>query len=316
MKQATRVVVETADSGAQRLLAGVLRAATRFMARRTFRAGLPIELHRRRVQQATRLTFAPGGTRFVPATCGGIPGEWVCARGHGQAPLVILYLHGGGYVSGSPATHRAITGHLAARCDARVFAADYRLAPEHPFPAALDDALAAYRGLLAEGTDPDDIVIAGDSAGGGLTVATALRLRELALPLPRALVVFSPWTDLGLGHLRLEADEVLLTLPWLHEGARAYLGTRDAGHPLVSPVLAQLEGLPQTLIQVGTDEILLEDSRRLYERLAAAGVVTCLEEYPRRWHVFHLFAGILADADRALDSVARFTRTAGATSAG
>ena len=316
MNQATRVVVETADSGAQRLLADVLRAATRFMARRTFRAGLPIDLHRRRVQQATRLTFAPRGTTFVPATCGGIPGEWVRARGHGQAPLVILYLHGGGYVSGSPASHRAVTGHLAARCAARLFAADYRLAPEHPFPAALDDALAAYRGLLAEGVDPGNVVIAGDSAGGGLSVATALRLRELALPLPRALVLFSPWTDLGLGHLLPGADEVLLTLPWLHEGARAYLGTRDAGHPLVSPVAAQLHGLPPTLIQVGTDEILLEDSRRLHERLMAAGVVTCLEEYPRRWHVFHLFAGILADADRAIDASAGFILSAGPTPAG
>jgi epsilon-lactone hydrolase len=310
------VVIETANSGAQRLLAEVLRAATRFMARRTFRAGLPIDLHRRRVRQATRLTFAPRATTFAPATCGGIPGEWVHARGQAPKPLVILYLHGGGYVSGSPASHRAVTGHLAARCDARVFAADYRLAPEHPFPAALDDALAAYRGLLAERVNPGNIVIAGDSAGGGLSVATALRLRELALPLPRALILFSPWTDLGLGHLLLEADEVLLTQPWLREGARAYLGTQDAGHPLASPVVAQLHGLPPTLIQVGTDEILLDDSRRLHERLAAAGLVTRLEEFPGRWHVFHLFAGILADADRALESVARFIGAAGPTSAG
>ena len=316
MNQATRVVIETADSGAQRLLADVLRAATRFMARRTFRAGLPIDLHRRRVQQATHLTFAPRGTTVMSATCGGIPGEWVRARGYGQVPLVILYLHGGGYVSGSPSSHRAVTGHLAARCDARVFAADYRLAPEHPFPAALDDALAAYRGLLAEGVDPGNVVIAGDSAGGGLSVATALRLRELALPLPRALVLFSPWTDLRLAHLMLEADEVLLTLPWLHEGARAYLGTQNAGHPLVSPVAGQLHGLPPTLIQVGTDEILLEDSRRLHQHMAAAGLVARLEEFPGRWHVFHLFAGILADADRALDGAARFIRAAGQTSAG
>jgi acetyl esterase/lipase len=316
VSQVTRVVVETADSSAQRLLAGVLRAATRFMARRTFRAGLPIEVHRRRVHQATRLTFAPRGTVFAPATCGDVRGEWVRARDHARAPLVILYLHGGGYVSGSPASHRAVTGHLAARCDARVFAADYRLAPEHPFPSALDDALAAYRGLLAEGVNPGSVVIAGDSAGGGLSVATVLRLRELALPLPRALVLFSPWTDLGLQHLRLQADEVLLTLPWLREGAQAYLGSRDAGHPLVSPVLAQLQGLPPTLIQVGTDEVLLEDSRRLHERLTAAGVATRLEEYPGRWHVFHLFAGILADADRALDAVARFIRAAGPTPAG
>lgn len=316
MSRATRVVVEATDSGAQRLVSAVLRLATRFMARRTFRAGLPIDLHRRRVRQATRLTFAPRGTAFASATCGGVPGEWVCARDHALAPLVVLYLHGGGYVSGSPASHRAITGHVAARSAARVFAPAYRLAPEHRFPAALDDSVAAYQGLLAAGEDPGNVIIAGDSAGGGLSVATALRLRELALPLPRALVLLSPWTDLGLQHLLLEADEVLLTLDWLQEGARDYVGAGDAGHPLVSPVRAQLHGLPPTLIQVGTDELLLEDSRRLYERLVAAGVATRLEEYSGRWHVFQLFAGILADADRALESAARFTRDAGQTSRG
>jgi acetyl esterase/lipase len=276
------------------------------MAGRAFRTGLPIEQHRRRVLQAVRVTFPPRGTRFATATCGGVAGEWVAARGAAPTPLTFLYLHGGGYLSGSPVTHRAITGHLASRCGARVFAADYRLAPEHPFPAALDDAVAAYRGLLAEGVAPGEVVIAGDSAGGGLTVATVLRLRDLALPLPRALVLFSPWTDLTLEQLSSAAGEVMLNQPWLQDGARYYIAHGDARHPLVSPVFAALQGLPPTLVQVGTDELLLNDSRRLFRRLQDSGVVARLEEYPRRWHVFQLHAGLLADADRALDAVARF----------
>jgi acetyl esterase/lipase len=295
-----------AESPVERLVAGILRVGTRLMAGRAFRTGLPIEQHRRRVLQAVRLTLPPRGTSFATATCGGVAGEWVAARGGAPTPLTFLYLHGGGYLSGSPVTHRAITGHLASRCGARVFAADYRLAPEHPFPAALDDAVAAYRGLLAEGVAPGEVVIAGDSAGGGLTIATVLRLRDLALPLPCALVLFSPWTDLTLEQLSPAAGEVMLNRPWLQDGARYYIAHGDARHPLVSPAFAALQGLPPTLVQVGTDELLLNDSRRLFRRLQDSGVVARLEEYPRRWHVFQLHAGVLADADRALDAVARF----------
>ena len=310
MIQTERVRMPADESLGQRIIAGVLRSTVRLMAARTFRAGLPVDEHRRRVRQVTRLTLPPRGCAFSRATCGGVPGEWVSARGHEQTSLTILYLHGGGYVSGSPATHRAVTGHLAARCPARVFALDYRLAPEYPFPAAVDDATAAYRGLLAEGVAAGDIVIAGDSAGGGLSVATALRLRELAQPLPRALAVFSPWTDLTLGQLTTDAPEIMLALPWLHEGANAYVAGGDARHPLASPVHADLRHLPPTLIQVGTDEVLLDDSRRLFERLRECGVRARLEEYPRRWHVFHVHAGMLADADRAFESVAQFIRSA------
>jgi acetyl esterase/lipase len=294
----------------ERLIAAALRAGTRLMAGRAFHAGLPVELHRRRVLQAVRLTFPPRGTQFTAGSCGGIAGEWATARDSAPVPLTILYLHGGGYVSGSPATHRAITGQLAARCRARVFVADYRLAPEHPFPAALDDAVAAYLGLLADGVAPASVVIAGDSAGGGLAVATAVRLRDETRPLPRVLVLFSPWTDLTLGQLAPVADEIMLSRPWMEEAARLYAGHGDLRHPLVSPVFAALQGLPPTLLQVGTDELLLDDSRRLFRRLQDSGVAARLEEYPRRWHVFQLHAGVLADADRALDRVARFVAAA------
>jgi len=297
------------DSLTQRAIAAVLRAVLRATVQRAFRAGLPVERQRRRLLRMARLTRPPRDATFEPGICGGIPGEWFRARAPEPTAPTFLYLHGGGYCTGSPATHRAVTGHLAVRCAARVFAPDYRLAPEHPFPSAVDDAAAAYRGLLGEGVASGDIVIAGDSAGGGLAVAVTLRLRELGQSLPRALVLFSPWVDLTLEHLGpAPPGEVMLTLPWIGECARAYVGGSDPHHPLVSPVGADLHGLPPTLIQVGSDELLLPDSRRLFERLRMAEVPAVLQEYPARWHVFQVNAGMLADADRALDEVARYVR--------
>jgi acetyl esterase/lipase len=299
------------ESAGQALVAAILRGALRLTLPRTFRAGVPWERQRSRMLRVTRLTLPPRASKFRPGTCGGIPGEWAEVRSAARPALTFLYLHGGGYCVGSPATHRALTGHLAARCNARVFAADYRLAPEHPFPAAVDDAVATYRGLLALGVAQRDLVIAGDSAGGGLSVAAAVRLRELGVPLPRALVLFSPWTDVSLEQAPPPPPgEIMLTLPWITACARAYVADGDPHHPLASPVNADLGGLPPTLVQVGTDEILLGDSRRLCQRLQAAGVAVRLEEYPRRWHVFQVNAGVLADADRAIESVAAFTRRA------
>lgn len=298
-----------ATPAGQRAIPVLLRAALRLGLGRTFRVGLPVERQRARLRNLARLTVTPRRAAFAPANCGGVPGEWVRVRDGQRGPATILYLHGGGYCTGSPLTHRSITGHLAVACSARVFVADYRLAPEHPHPAAVDDAVAACRGLFDGGVAPDDLVIAGDSAGGGLSVATALRLREIGLPQPRALVLFSPWVDLTLAHLGAPPPgEVMLTLPWVRECAAAYLAGHDPRGPLVSPVGADLRGLPPTLIQVGTDELLLPDARRLYQRLGEAGVMVSLEEYVARWHVFQASAGVLADADRALESVARFLR--------
>jgi acetyl esterase/lipase len=238
-----------------------------------------------------------------------VPGEWIRVRGRERPSLAVLYLHGGGYTTGSPSTHRALTGHLAVHCDAEVFAPHYRLAPEHPFPAALDDAVAAWHGLRGHGLDASRLAIAGDSAGGGLAVATALRLRDLGEPMPCGLVLFSPWVDLTLERLApAPPGEVMLTLPWVRECARGYAAGTDPRHPGISPIEADLAGLPPTLIQVGTDELLLSDSRRLCERLRAARVPVELKEFPARWHVFQANAGVLADADRALEAVGRFLR--------
>ena len=306
---------DVVESPAQRLVAGVLRSVLRLTVGAAFRPDLPVEKQRSRLRKVARLTLSPRGVKFSGRGCGGLRGEWAMARGHEQAALTFLYLHGGGYCTGSPGTHRAITGHLAARCGARVFAADYRLAPEHAFPAAVDDAVAAYRGLIDEGAAPRDLVIGGDSAGGGLTLAAALRLRELGLPLPRALVLFSPWVDLSLAQIPpAPPGEVMLNLPWITWCARAYVARSDVHHPLISPVNADLASLPPTLVQVGTDEILLGDSRRLRLRLQAAGVAVSYEEFPRRWHVFQASAGVLVDADRAIDAVAAFIRAVGPAS--
>jgi len=300
------------ESRFEKLVAAVLRTALRATLLPTFRSGRPIPEQRRRLALVTRLTLPARGVDFTAATCGGVPGEFAQIRGPAGTRDTILYLHGGAYCVGSPATHRAITSHIARRTAARVFVADYRLAPEHPFPAALDDAVAAYRALLHDGVLPQRIAIIGDSAGGGLALATALRLRELGEPLPAALVLFSPWVDLGDPDRGAEpAGEAMLSRAWTAECARLYLDGRDSGDPLASPINGDLRGMPPTLVQVGQDELLLADSRRLHSALAAAGVPVELQEYPRRWHVFQVNAGVLADADRALESVAGFLRERG-----
>jgi len=293
--------------GRQRVVAGVLRAILRATRRWAIRADLPIPAQRRRMARMNALMPAPRGVTCEAAVCGGVPGEFVTRRSASPVDHAVLYLHGGGYCMGSPASHRAITGDLAVRFGARVFAADYRLAPEAPFPAAVDDAVEAWRGLLAEGFVPGASVIAGDSAGGGLAVAATLRLREMGLPMPAALVLFSPWTDLGLGSLgEPPRGEVLLSRPWLEGCARAYLAGGRADDPLASPVLADLRGLPPTLIQAGTDELLLPDARHLHAAMTDAGVDAELQVYPGCWHAFQLHAGMLADADRALAAAGTF----------
>ncbi len=295
-------------------VAAVLRALLRATLLPTFRPGRSIAGQRRRLALVTRLTLPARGSDFKPATCGGVRGEFVQARGLATPAGTILYLHGGAYCVGSPATHRSITSHLARRTATRVFAADYRLAPEHPFPAAVEDAADSYRALLRDGVSPQRIAIIGDSAGGGLALAAALRLRELGEPLPAALVLFSPWVDLGNPDRGVvPAGEVMLTPTWTADCARLYLAGRDSSDPLASPIRGDLRGLPPTLIQVGHDELLLSDARRMRSALAVAGVPVELQEFPRRWHVFQANAGVLADADRALESVARFLREHGLT---
>jgi monoterpene epsilon-lactone hydrolase len=297
------------ESRLERLVAAVLRTVLRATLLPTFRSGRPIPEQRRRLELITRLTLPARGVVYAEASCGGVPGEFVRARDVAPGSGAILYLHGGAYCVGSHVTHRSVSSHLARRTVANIFVADYRLAPEHPCPAAVDDAIAAYRGLREQGWAPGQVAFVGDSAGGGLALAAALKLRELGEPLPAALVLFSPWVDLGNPDRGAPPPgEIMISLPWVQECARLYLAGRDARDPLASPIQGDLRGLPPTLIQAGQDEILLQDSRRLHAALVAANVPAQLAEYPRRWHVFQANAGVLADADRALESVAGFLR--------
>ncbi len=224
---------------------------------------------------------------------------------------VFVYLHGGAYVLGSPTTHRALAARISRATGLSAFVPDYRLAPEYPFPAAVDDAVAAYRWLVTNGTSPDRIVVGGDSAGGGLTAAMLLALRDAGDPLPCAAVMISPWTDLAATgeslKTRQDADPMIYSHK-ISESAQMYLGDADATTPLASPLYGDLAGLPPSLIHVGTAEVLLDDSTRLAARLEAAGVEVSLDVYEDMFHVWHYFAGLLPESDEAIDAIGRFVR--------
>jgi len=243
----------------------------------------------------------------VPAA----PAEWL--RPPSAAPgRVVLYLHGGGYVIGSPRSHRHLAAAIAGAAGASALLLDYRLAPEHPFPAAVEDATAAYRWLLEQAVAPEHIVIAGDSAGGGLTVATLLALREARVPLPAGGVCISPWVDLtcsGVSYATKADADPIVRRSGVEEMARAYLGATPPRTPLASPLFADLRGLPPLLIHVGSDEVLLDDAVQLAERAKAAGVDATLEVYDRMIHVWHWFLPMLDEAQTAVEAIGRFVRS-------
>lgn len=246
--------------------------------------------------------------RCDPVDAGGVPAEWITTPGV-VAERVIYYLHGGGYVMGSINTHREMVSRLSRAASARVLIIDYRLAPENPFPAAVDDSLSAYRWLLSVGVDPARLVIAGDSAGGGLTVATLISLRDAGESLPQAGICLSPWVDLEcVGECmvtRAERDPVLSRDISLML-AKAYLGDTDPRTPLASPIYADLTGLPPLLIQVGTAEVLFDDATRLADHARAAGVDVILEPWDDMIHVWHMFAAILPEGQQAIDRIGEF----------
>lgn len=222
-------------------------------------------------------------------------------------PGALLFLHGGGYSRGSAQSHKPVVSRLAAALKVEAISIDYRLAPEHPCPAGIEDGLAAWRKLRSETDGP--ILVAGDSAGGGLSLALTLRLKEAGEALPDALYLISPWTDLTItgesARTKCGIDPMLRTEN-LAEAARDYARETDAGSPDCSPLFADLSGLPPVLIQVGTDEILLDDSVRLAERLDAAGVQVQCEVWDKMWHDFPLFAPLLPEADAAMKRVTRW----------
>jgi monoterpene epsilon-lactone hydrolase len=225
---------------------------------------------------------------------------------------VLLYLHGGGYVAGSPVSHRPITAALARLSRQRVFALRYRLAPAHRFPAALDDAMAAYRWLLDRRASPEGLTLAGDSAGGGLVLAALVRARDEGLPRSAAAACFSPWTDLaatGASLQRGNGRAPALRPEIVAAFARLYLGDASPTHPYASPIFADLGGLPPVLLQAGSTEDLLDDTLRVHAKIQAAAGSSTLQVYDGMFHVWHMLDGLVPESRRALDQAATFLTT-------
>jgi phosphinothricin tripeptide acetyl hydrolase len=250
----------------------------------------------------------PEDITHTPVDAGGVPAEWSSAD-VADSGRVVIYFHGGAYVMGSIASHRILVAHIARRTGARVLNVDYRLGPEHPFPAAVDDAVAAYRFVLESGVPASKIAIAGDSAGGGLTAACLIALRDAGEMQPGAAVCISPWLDLSqsFGSWQSKADvDPLLDIEQLQACADAYLGGADPKTPTASPVFADLRGLPPLLVQVGTAETLLDESVEFVERAKAAGVDAAVDTAADMIHVWHAFADLLPEGRDALDDLAAF----------
>lgn len=263
---------------------------------------------RARFDRLARFTHTPSDVEVTPAG-GPVPGEWVASE-RAEPGRTLLYLHGGAYVSGSPATHRGIAVAFSRRSRAAVLLPQYRLAPEHPYPAALDDVLATYRWLLdATGQDPARLAVAGDSAGGGLALALVQALRDAGDPLPAGVALLSPWADLtGSGdsiHANSDVDP-WLDGPWIAPFGSLYGGDR-ASEPGASPVFGDFSGLPPMLVHVGSEEVLLDDARRVVAHARAAGVDASLGVHDGLWHVFQVFSHV-PEARQSLRELAGFVR--------
>jgi len=238
-----------------------------------------------------------------------VKGEWILPEGASAGSSVVYYLHGGGYISGSAKTHRPVTIPLARRLKRRVFALDYRLAPEHHFPAGLDDAMNGYRWLLSTGINPKNISVAGDSAGGGMTLALAMRLRDAGEPLPACLVCLSPWTDMtGSGDsitTNSERDPMFAGED-IARYASAYLGAGSPRDPLASPLFGDLAGLPPLLLQVGRKEVLVDDARAVHSKVVTAGGSSKLQVFDRVFHGWHFGAPFVPESRVALREITAF----------
>jgi epsilon-lactone hydrolase len=292
--------------------AEIVRLGTRWLLKGRVPAEVSIARRRSNARAAERLApRPPAGTQRAVVDAGGVAAERVDTP-VSEPDRHVLFLHGGGYVIGSPSVYRDLTWRLAAASRARLLALDYRLAPEYPFPAALDDAVAAYAWLLADGADPRRLAAIGDSAGGGLAFSVLLRCRdEGRLPLPAAVVALSPWTDLALTGTSLRRNaraDPFIDAADLAPLAGFYLAGANPRNPYASPLYGDPTGLPPTLIQVGSDEILRDDATRMADRLRAAGCEVALEIWPRMPHVWHLFAAVMPEARRAIAAAGAFVQ--------
>lgn len=263
-----------------------------------------------------RLDFFAGmvptawGIRVRKDSIAGLYAEWLTPADAPEDKL-LLYWHGGAYAIGSCKSHRPFVSHIARQAGVRALLPEYRLAPEYPFPAAVEDSVNVYRALLQQGYEPENIVVGGDSAGGGLAVAMLLSLRDAGDPLPGAVILLSPWLDLsGQGESMItRADQD----PWFHAEhlatiSRQYCDEGELTNALVSPVFADATGLPQILIQVGNDELLLSDSERFAENIRAGGGQVEVDVWPHMWHVWQMFIGLMPESRRAVEKLGAYIR--------
>jgi monoterpene epsilon-lactone hydrolase len=284
-------------------------------AERKIRAGLPVIRfiqscmplslsHRLMKYGMVHVRLDPGVSR-ESVSADRVPCEWIIPR-DSPADRALIYLHGGGFVYGQTPQHLQLGAYLAKKMGVRALMVDYRLAPEHPYPAALDDCVTSYRWLLKQGFHPQNIVVAGDSAGGNLTITSLMKLRDSGEPLPAAAACLSPVADLtDRKHLPDGYQDPLLPLKAMRFYSESYVGHNDARNPLISPVFGSWRGLPPLLVHAGEDEILREDAVRIEGLAKAAGVDMRLEIYPRMWHVWQIFLD-LPQAVQSLDDIARF----------
>lgn len=264
---------------------------------------------RRRLERMARFSPLPAGIHIQRDSLAGRPARWAIPRTDSAG--VLFHLHGGGYVTCSPHTHQLLLADLAAATGTRAVSVDYRKAPEHPFPLPIDDCVAAWRDLIARGTDPNEVVLSGDSAGGGLALAVLQRLREAGEPMPRAAVLLSPWVDLGCRGWSIEryGRYDYLNQRSLDRFANLYLQGADATNPEASPVHASFEGFPPILVQSGGAEVLRTQIERMVMRARAQGADVTLETWDGMFHAWHGFTVLLPEAREALRSVGRFVRT-------
>jgi monoterpene epsilon-lactone hydrolase len=279
-----------------------MRAVVRGLVRPVLGPGVPPPVQRRWLDLVTGMTPLAAGVDVRPGTLAGRPTEVMTPR-PGRTGATVLYLHGGGFTIGSARTHRALATHLAAASGATVHLLDYRLAPEHPFPAALDDTLDAYRQLLAAGADPARTALAGDSAGGWLVLTAAIRLRDKGEPLPAVLGLVSPWLDLLGTEWPADRSDAMLRPSWLRRCAADFAPGADLAAPAFAPLTTELGGLPPMVVHVGSEEILLPDAVRLALAARAAGVPVELRRWDGLWHVAHASAGMVAASTTAVTAL-------------
>lgn len=291
----------------------IIKAVLRWRARPLSKDGGDVETTRKFTRRFALKPKPPKGWRIKEMLLPPMHGEWIEPDTDGPDDptdgRVILYLHGGGYFFYSPREYRPITYALAKGVVARVFALEYRLAPEHPFPAALDDAVACYRRMMMDGIPAKNVVVAGDSAGGGLALALLVSLRDHGDPLPAGAVLFSPWTDLAATGATLISNngaDPMFIGPDLGKAAMHYLGTMPGTNPLASPLYADLAGLPPLFVQASTIEVLLDDSRRVVDKARHQGVTVLFKAWPGLPHVWHLFSPFLPEARAALTEASSF----------